>query len=145
MSTDIGQAPPPTGGIKAPPSDGGTKGFKGKGDARRRMREVEHQLNAVRRRMWELKHQTRAIRGRVFALEMDERPRREWVLLRWRYLLGGHAIWERDIEPQIAGFPEALQAWYRGVNTETLMLNVQERCLRYERRALRGLLRRLTG
>ena len=59
------------------------------------------------------------------------------------FTLGGHAIWERDIEPQIAGFPEALQAWYRDVNTETLMLNVQERCLRYERRALKKLLERL--
>jgi len=34
--------------------------------------------------MHELKDQTRAIRGRTFALELDERPRREWVLLRWR-------------------------------------------------------------
>ena len=110
------------------------------GDARRRTREVEYQLNAVRRRMWELREQTRAIRGRVFVLEMDERPKREWVLLRWRYLLGRHATWEPDIEPEIVEFPEALQAWYRSVNTEMLMLNVQERCLRYERRALKKLL-----
>src|SRR5687767_8152114 len=118
---------------EALPPNGGTKAFKGKGDVRRRMREVEQQLTVLHHLMRQLKDQTRAVRGRVFALEVDERPRREWVLLRWRYLLGQHALWARDIGPSLVAFPEGLQTWYRHVNMTASILNAQERCLRYER------------
>jgi hypothetical protein len=61
-------------------------------------------------------------------------------MIRWRYLTGRHAIWERDIEPSLGGFPEQLRAWYRRTNVASVILNVQERCLRYERSALQRLL-----
>ena len=60
-----------------------------------------------------------------------------------RYLAGRHAIWERDILPSLDRFPAELRAWYRRANVASAILNVQERCLRYERVALQGLLERL--
>ena len=104
------------------------------------MHEVEQQLTALHQRMRQLKEETRAIRGSVFALETYFRHGRGATLLRWRYLVGRHAIWERDIEPSLGSFPAGLQAWYRRTNVASVILNVQERCLRYERSALRRLL-----
>lgn len=122
---------------------GCTKAFKGKGDLRRRLHDVEQQLAVLQRRMRQLKEETRAVRGRVFALETYVKHGSETVTLRWRLLVGKHAIWERDIEPLLGGFPAELQAWYRRANVTAVILNVQERCLRYERLALRRLLDRL--
>ncbi len=122
---------------------GCTKAFKGKGDLRRRMHEVEQQLTVLHRRMRQLKDETRAIRGRVFGLETYVRNGREAMMLRWRYLMGRHAIWGRDIEPSLESFPEEVQAWYRRANVASAILNVQERCLRYERVAMQRLLDRL--
>ena len=116
------------------------KPFKGKGELRRRMHDVEQQLAAVHRSMRHLKDESRAIRGGTFALEKYVRNRPESLMLRWRYLSGRHAIWGRDIEPSLGGFPEQLQAWYRKANVASVILNVQERCLRYERSALQRLL-----
>jgi hypothetical protein len=88
--------------------------------------------------MRQLKEESRAIRGRIFGLHTY--VRNGSVELRWRYLTGRHAIWERDIEPSLARFPVELQAWYRRANVASGILNVQERCLRYERSALQRLL-----
>ena len=109
------------------------------------MHEVEQQLTALHQRMRQLKEETRAIRGSVFALETYFRHGRGATLLRWRYLVGRHAIWERDIEPSLRGFPEELQAWYRKANGASVILNVHERCLRYERSALQRLLEWLSA
>lgn len=114
------------------------KPFKGKGDVRRRAHDVEQQLTAIHGRMRRLKEESRAIRGRIFGL--DTYVRNGSVELRWRYLAGRHAIWKRDIESALAGFPAELQAWYRKANVAGVILNVQERCLRYERSALQRLL-----
>ena len=119
---------------------GCTKAFKGKGGLRQRMHEVEQQLAAVHRQMRRLKDDSRTIRGKVFALETYVRHGGEAVMLRWRYLVGRHAIWERDIQPSLDRFPAELQAWYRRANVASVILNVQERCLRYERSALQRLL-----
>lgn len=116
------------------------KPFKGKGEVRRRLHDVEQQLTAVRRSMRQFKDESRAIRGRTFALETYVRNGPESLMIRWRYLTGRHAIWERDIEPSLGGFPAELQAWYRRANVASVVLNVQERCLRYERSALQRLL-----
>jgi hypothetical protein len=104
------------------------------------MHDVEQQLTAVHRSMRQLKDGSRAIRGRTFALETYVRNGPDSLMLRWRYLAGRHAIWERDIEPSLRGFPAELQAWYRRANVAIVVLNVQERCLRYERSALQRLL-----
>lgn len=104
------------------------------------MHDVEQQLAAVHRRMRQFKDESHAIRGRTFALETQIRNGRESLMLRWRLLVGRHAIWERDIEPSLGGFPAELQAWYRRANVTSVVLNVQERCLRYERSALQRLL-----
>lgn len=122
---------------------GSTKAFKGKGDLRRRLREVEQQLIVLNRRMRQLKEHTRQVRGRHFALATYVKHRRESVLLGWRHVLGWNATWERDVEPSLEMFPVELQTWYRRVNMAAAILNVQERCLRYERLALRKLLQRL--
>ena len=122
---------------------GCTKAFKGKGEVRRRLRDVEQQLTVLNRRMRQLKDQTRQVRGRRFALATFVKHGRQSVGLRWRYLLGWHATWERDIEPELGMFPVELQTWYRRVNMAAAILNVQERCLRYERLALKRLLERL--
>ena len=122
---------------------GCTKPFKGKGDLRRRMHDVERQLAVLHQRMRQLKDETRAIRGRVFALETYIKHGRASLMLRWRYTVGRHAIWERDILPSLDRFPAELRAWYRRANVASTILNVQERCLRYERVALQGLLERL--
>ena len=114
------------------------KPFKGKGDVRRRAHDVEQHLTAIHGYMRRLKQESRAIRGRIFGL--DTYARNGSVELRWRYLAGRHAIWKRDIEPSLASFPAELQAWYRRANVASAILNVQERCLRYERSALQRLL-----
>jgi hypothetical protein len=93
--------------------------------------------------MRQLKDQTRQVRGRHFALATYVKHRRESVLLGWRYVLGWNATWERDVEPSLGMFPVELQTWYRRVNMAAAILNVQERCLRYERLALKKLLLRL--
>ncbi len=116
------------------------KPFKGKGEVRRRLHDVEQQLSAVHRSMRQFKDESRAIRGRTFALETYVRNGPESLMIRWRYMAGRHAIWERDIEPSLGGFPAELQAWYRKANVASVILNVQERCLRYERSALQRLL-----
>jgi hypothetical protein len=107
------------------------------------MHDVEQQMAVLHRRMRQLKDETRAIPGRVFALETYARNGRDALALRWRYLAGRHAIWERDIEPSLDRFPAELRAWYRRANVASVILNVQERCLRYERAALEELLGRL--
>ena len=116
------------------------KPFKGKGEVRRRLHDVDQQLRAVHRSMRQFKDESRAIRGRTFALETYVRNGPGSLMIRWRYLTGRHAIWERDIEPSLGGFPAELQAWYRRTNVASVVLNVQERCLRYERSALQRLL-----
>ena len=114
------------------------KPFKGKGEVRQRAHVVEQQLTAIHGYMRRLKQESRAIRGRIFGL--DTYARNGSVELRWRYQAGRHAIWKRDIEPSLTGFPVELQAWYRRANVASAILNVQERCLRYERSALQRLL-----
>ena len=104
------------------------------------MHDVEQQLAAVHRRMRQFKGESHAIRGRTFGLETEIRNGPESLMLRWRFSAGRHAIWGRDIEPMLAGFPMELQAWYRRANVASVILNVQERCLRYERSALQRLL-----
>ena len=121
---------------------GHTKAFKGKADLRRRLRDVEQQLRVLNRGMRQLKDQTRQVRGR-FALETCVKHRRESLSLRWRYRLGWNATWERDVEPALAMFPVELQRWYRQVNGTAAIMNVRERCLRYERAALTKLLAQL--
>jgi hypothetical protein len=120
-----------------------TKAFKGKGELRQRLHEVERQLEVLRRRMRQLKDQTRSVRGRLFALETYVKRGAAAMNLRWRLAVGKHALWERDIEPALDGFPADMQAWYRRTNVAALILNVQERCLRYEAVALGKLLLRL--
>jgi hypothetical protein len=93
--------------------------------------------------MRQLKAESHAIRGRTFALKTHIRNGPESLMLRWRYLGGRHAIWERDIEPALDRFPSELRAWYRRANVASVILNVQEQCLRYERVALQELLGRL--
>ena len=110
---------------------------------RRRVRDVEQQLTVLNRRMRQLKEQTRQVRGWHFALQACVKHGRESVTLRWRYRLGWNAMWERDIEPSLGMFPVELQTWYRRANMAAAILNVQERCLRYERLALKRLLERL--
>lgn len=134
MNAGPGTALPPRGGLKP---------FKGKGDVYRRVHDVEQELIVVQRQMRQLKRESRTIRGKVFALDTDVKHRRRSVMLRWRYLGGRHAVWKRDIEPSLASFPRELQAWYRKANVATVILNVQEQCLRYERSALQRLLERL--
>ena len=131
--------------MKELPQIRGLKPFKGKGELRRRLHDVEQQLTAVHGSMRQFKDQSRDIRGRTFALETHIRNGPESLMLRWRNLAGPHAIWERDIEPSLGGFPVELQAWYRRANVAAVVLNVQERCLRYERSALQRLLERLRG
>ena len=126
--------------MKELPQIRGLKPFKGKGELRRRMNDVERELAGVHRTMRQLKDESRAIRGRTFALDTHIRNGPESLMLRWRYLAGPHAVWERDIEPSLGAFPEQLQAWYRRANVASVILNVQERCLRYERSALQRLL-----
>lgn len=126
--------------MKELPQIRGLKAFKGKGELRRRMHDVEQQLAAVHRRMRQFKGESHAIRGRTFGLETEIRNGPESLMLRWRFSAGRHAIWERDIEPMLASFPMELQAWYRRANVASVILNVQERCLRYERSALQRLL-----
>lgn len=116
------------------------KPFKGKGEVRRRLHDVDQQLRAVHRSMRQFKDESCAIRGRTFALGTYVRNGPDSLMIRWRYLTGRHAIWERDIEPSLGGFPAELQAWYRRTNVASVVLNVQERCLRYERSALQRLL-----
>ncbi len=120
-----------------------TKAFKGKGELRQRLHEVERQLDVLRRRMGQMKDQTRSVRGRLFALETYVKRGAGAMNLRWRLVVGKHALWERDIEPALAGFPADMQAWYRRAHVAALILNVQERCLRYEAVALGKLLLRL--
>lgn len=126
--------------MKELPQIRGLKPFKGKGELRRRLHDVEQQLAGVHRTMRQLKGESHAIRGRTFGLETHIRNGPESLMLRWRHLAGRHAIWERDIEPSLVGFPVELQAWYRRANVASVVLNVQERCLRYERSALQRLL-----
>ena len=104
------------------------------------MHDVEQQLAGVHRTMRHLKGESHAIRGKTFALETHTRSGPESLMLRWRCLAGPYAVWERDIEPSLGGFPSELQAWYRKANVASVILNVQERCLRYERSALQRLL-----
>ena len=104
------------------------------------MHDVEQQLAGVHRTMRQLKDESHAIRSRTFALETQVRNGPESLMLRWRYLAGRHAVWQRDIEPSLDRFPAELRAWYRTVNVASVILNVQERCLRYERSALQRLL-----
>lgn len=120
-----------------------TKAFKGKGELRQRLHEVERQLTVLHGCMRQLKDQTRSVRGRLFALETYVKHGSGAVTLRWRMLVGKHALWERDVEPALADFPADMQAWYRRANVAAAILNVQERCLRYEGVALRKLLMRL--
>ena len=122
---------------------GSTKAFKGKGELRRRLREVEQQLLLRLRLMRELSDRTRRVRGRTFALALYAKHRRQSVSLGWRYVLGWNATWERDIEPELGRFPVELQVWYHDVNRAALILNAEERCLRYERETLKKLLDRL--
>lgn len=104
------------------------------------MHDVEQQLAGVHGTMRRLKDESHAIRGRTFALETHIRNGPDSLMLRWRYVAGRHAVWQRDIEPSLGGFPAQLQVWYRRVNVASVVLNVQERCLRYERSALQRLL-----
>ena len=129
--------------MKERPRIRGLKPFKGKGELRQRMHDVEQQLAGVHRSMRQLKSESNAIRSKTFALETHPRSGPQSLMLRWRCLAGPYAVWERDIEPSLGDFPEQLQAWYRRANVASVILNVQERCLRYERSALQRLLERL--
>ena len=104
------------------------------------MHDLEQQLAGVHKTMRHLRSESHAIRGKTFALETHPRSGPESLMLRWRSLAGPYAVWERDIEPSLRGFPAELQAWYRKANVASVILNVQERCLRYERSALQRLL-----
>ena len=123
--------------------DGCTKGFKGKGTPRQRMRKVEAQLALVHARMRQLKVESRTMQTRHFALDLYTKRATRTMTLRWRMVRGEHALWERDIAPLLPRFPVELQAWYRKLHHQAQILNVEERCLRYVHHALKRLTERL--
>src|SRR5262245_43001449 len=117
------------------------KAFKGKGALRQRLRKSAALRVAVHERMRQLVMDTKNIRARQFALEVYT-PRADSARrLRWRLVLGKHALWRRDIVPLLAMFPVELQRWYRDLHNEVMLLNVEERCLRHLERALQRLLK----
>ena len=122
---------------------GCTKAFKGKGAPRQRMRQLTAQLAHVHARMRQLKVETRTMRARQFALDLYTKTATGAVTLRWRMAQGKHALWHRDIAPLLPRFPVELQSWYRRLDRQVQILNVEERCLRYVHYAFKHLIERL--